>query len=271
MDPVFIVGVPRSGTTLLRVILDSHPNLAVGPECPWISGNYGDLISFRHLYETLISHKSGPIKNLNGVTHDMVASVMGNAINEILQGYAQKKKKQRWLEKTPDNIAFIPFLNTIFPNAKYIHIIRDGRDVACSSFNSKHNWGTHINCNEKIIKNTIINCLKRWNLWVTQFQKWIEEYNLNVHELKYEDMIVAPQKNIEAILEFINEPWSDNVLNYQNCTHDLPTHEMGTQDVISKKHFSCESIGRWKQQFSYLDKLRYVIIAGKTLKKYNYL
>lgn len=271
MEPVFIVGVPRSGTTLLRVILDSHPNLAVGPECPWIAGNYGDLVSFRHLFESLISNNSGPVENLNGVNQTTVASALGIAINEILLAYAHNNGKKRWLEKTPDNIAFVPFLNTIFPNAKYIHIIRDGRDVASSSYNSRHKWGTHINCNGERIENTLLNCLKRWDLWVTQFQQWTNELNLNVHEFKYEELIDNPRDIIAAILEFLDEPWSDNVLNYLDHEHDLPSHEMGTQDVVTKKQFSKESMGRWKKQFGLSDKLHYKKIAGKTLKRFGYL
>lgn len=271
MEPVFIVGVPRSGTTLLRVILDSHPNLAVGPECPWISGNYGDLVSFRHLYEALIAHKSGPTANLKGVNENVVAKALGKAIDEILSSYAQGNGKQRWLEKTPDNIAFIPFLNTLFPNAKYIHIIRDGRDVASSSFRSKKKWGSHINCCGERLENTIINCLKRWDLWVNQFQEQTRELGLDAYEFQYESLIVNPEKTIARILDFLNESWSDNVLNYLEHSHDLPEHEMGTKDIITKKRFSDESMGRWKKDFSLKDKIQYKKVAGETLEKFGYL
>ncbi len=271
MKPVFIVGVPRSGTTLLRVVLDSHPNLAVGPECPWISGNYGQVVSFRHLYESLISHKSGPIQNFNYIDEKVVAASLGKAIGDILQVYAESNGKQRWIEKTPDNIAFIPFLKTVFPKAKYIHIIRDGRDVAVSSYQARHQWGTHINCNGKRLENTIINCLKRWNLWLSQFQQWIVEFDLDVHALKYEDFIANPRKTVEGVLSFIDEPWDDRVLNYLDFSHDLPSREMGTKDVISKEKFSSDSVGRWKIDFVLTDKLRYKFVAGKTLKQFGYI
>lgn len=271
MDPVFIVGVPRSGTTLLRVILDSHPNLAVGPECPWISGNYGEIVSFKHLFESLTFHVSGPTKTLNGANEKVVASALGHAIDEILQAYAKNNGKSRWIEKTPDNIAFVPFLNTIFLDAKYIHIIRDGRDVAISSFQAKHKWGTHINCNGERLENNILNCLKRWDLWINQFQDLRKELSLNVIELKYEELIDNPSKAIGDILDFIGEPWSDDVLNYLDHDHDLPENELGTEDVIQKKKFSKESLGRWKKQFSLKDKIQYKKVAGQTLKRLGYL
>jgi len=271
MDPVFIVGVPRSGTTLLRVVLDSHPNLAVGPECPWISGNYGDVVSFKHLFESLTSHMSGPTKNLSGVDEKVVGSALGNAIDEILLAYAKIKGKRRWIEKTPDNIAFIPFLNIVFPNAKFIHIIRDGRDVASSSFQAKHKWGQFINCNGEKLENNILNCLKRWDIWICQFQEWIIDLNLQVIEVKYEDLINNPKKIIGEILDFIGEPWSENVLNYPEYGHDLPSHEMGTNDVARKEKFSNKSLGRWEKDFSLMDKIQYKNIAGNTLKKLGYL
>lgn len=58
---LFIIGVPRSGTTLLRIMLDSHPNLAVGPESPWIAGSYGNLTSFRDLYYSLTKDSRSPV------------------------------------------------------------------------------------------------------------------------------------------------------------------------------------------------------------------
>lgn len=271
--PVFIVGVPRSGTTLLRVILDSHPNLAVGPECPWISGNYGNIISFRHLLDSLTNHKLGPLKNFSGISEERIVEILRVAIDAILTSYAKEHNKRRWIEKTPDNITCIPFINKIFPDAKYIHIIRDGRDVASSSSSplAKKNWGKYINYGDQKLENNTLNCLRRWDIWISQFQNWMTELNIDVFEVKYENLVNNPRKIIGEILSFIEEPWSDNVLYYTNFKHDLPNHEFSTPDILNRDMFSKESIGRWKSEFSLIEKLRYKKIAGNMLKKFGYL
>lgn len=271
MQPVFIVGVPRSGTTLLRVVLDSHPCLKVGPECPWISGNYGQLVSFRHLYESLTMHRSGPVANLSGVSEQTIANAVRLGIDHILAAHAQGNNKRRWLEKTPDNIAAISFLNTIFPDAKYIHVVRDGRDVACSSYKCRDSWGEYINFGDARIENTILNCLRRWVAWERQFRSWETELRLDVIHLRYEDLISTPRISIGRVLEFIDEPWNDAVLDYLNFSHELPGHEMGSGDVARKRAFSEESIGRWRSEFSIVDKLKYKSVAGETLRSLGYL
>ncbi|MEM8777650.1 MAG: sulfotransferase, partial [Cyanobacteria bacterium P01_G01_bin.49] len=108
--PLFIIGVPRSGTTLLRIMLDSHPNLAVGPECPWMTGSYGNITSFKDLYFSLVEDKRGPIHNFEGLSDECIALALGEAFAEILTSYAKARGKKRWLEKTPNNIIEIPFL-----------------------------------------------------------------------------------------------------------------------------------------------------------------
>jgi protein-tyrosine sulfotransferase len=268
--PIFIVGVPRSGTTLLRVMLDSHPNLAVGPECPWIGGSYGDLTSFRDLYQSLVTDRRGPIRNFEGITEAHVAEALGKAIAGILDAYALARGKQRWLEKTPNHIADIPFIVKLFPRCKFIHIVRDGRDVACSSFAESVTWGGELYFGEKPIPNTRLNALLRWCSWLSQFQRWAKELNLEVCQIQYESLIAEPRPTLEKILRFIEEPWSDLVFAYQDHDHDLPDWEAGSRDVSQKLGISQESIGRWKREFTAVERSMAASMADHLLLKLGY-
>ncbi len=269
---LFIVGVPRSGTTLLRIMLDSHPNLAVGPECPWTASSYGNITSFKDLYYSLVEDKRGPVANFSGLSEDNVALIIGETFSKILNSYAQAKGKKRWLEKTPDHITEIPFLIKLFPNSKYIHIIRDGRDVACSSYKEKDVWGKNLNFgnNQRKIRNTGLNALRRWCCWITQFEKWQQEYKLDVCQIRYEDLVKEPRYILEKVLDFIDEPWSEDVLNYGQKKHDIPTWEAGSRDVSQKSQITNKGVGQWENKFTNTDKLIAASFADYLLVKYGY-
>ena len=95
INPIFTIGVPRSGTTLLRVMLDSHPEIAAGPECPWISGSYSKTTSFSDLYYSLVNDMRGPVRNFKGVSEDVIASALGSAISDIMRKYAEASGKKQ--------------------------------------------------------------------------------------------------------------------------------------------------------------------------------
>jgi len=140
MDPIFIVGVPRSGTTLVRMVLDTHPNIYSGSEMPWLGGNYGSPeVSLRGLYERMKNDRySSPLYCMSHIDEDFIINTFRNFVSSIINRQLSILGKNKWVEKTPDNIIQVPFLHKLFPNAKFIHIIRDGRDVAISTINT--NW-----------------------------------------------------------------------------------------------------------------------------------
>jgi hypothetical protein len=268
---LFILGVPRSGTTLLRTILDSHPHLAVGPECPWIAGSYGKVFSFRELYSALANDRFGPVCNFEGVSKSDISMAMGKAISSILNSYAAAKGKKRWLEKTPNHITEIPFLIEVFPQGKYIHIIRDGRDVACSSFKEREkNWGKNLMNRDEAIANTRLNALQRWCAWIGQFEKWQQEYQLDTCQIRYEDLVRDPRTVLARILEFLEEPWSEEVLRYGEQKHDFPSWEAGSRDVFSKQKISDEGVGKWKTKFTHTERLVATAFADSMLLRYGY-
>jgi hypothetical protein len=267
---LFILGVPRSGTTLLRTILDSHPHLAVGPECPWIAGSYGEVVSFRVLFDSLVNDRHGPVRNFAGVSEADVSVALGEAISRILNSYAAAKGKKRWLEKTPNHITEIPLLTKLFPQSKYIHIIRDGRDVACSSFKERENWGKDLSNRGERVSNTLLNALQRWCAWIRQFEKWQEEYELDTCQIRYEDLVRDPRAVLGKVLDFIEEPWSDEVLEYGEQKHDFPAWESGSRDVFQKRKISDGGVGRWKNKFTDTERLIAASFADYMLVRYGY-
>ena len=118
--PIFILGVPRSGTTLLRMIIDSHPEIMCGPEAPWITNQQLDWApSLRSLTLFMTKNEWGAVKAFKGVEQDLIYQLIANFINEIMSVSARSHGKIQWAEKTPRNIIALPFLYRLFPHAKF--------------------------------------------------------------------------------------------------------------------------------------------------------
>jgi len=138
-SPIFIVGCPRSGTHLLRNMLRSHPNLSFTGESHFIPKFYkafGDPKSQKEAKKlaSVILHLQW-IKPWHlslapaSFAHDRSYA---QVVRRIFGAWAQKENKPRWGDKTPQYVTEMPVLSELFPGCKFIHIIRDGRDVALS-------------------------------------------------------------------------------------------------------------------------------------------
>lgn len=145
--PVFVVGCGRSGTTVLRSVLDAHPELAVAHEARFIPR----LARRRQRYELaegfavdrLVEDLTGNpaiTENLGMGPDDLRAALGGepvagypDAVARIFGAYARRHGKQRWGDKMPGYVLQIPLLASLFPACQFVHVVRDGRDVALSS------------------------------------------------------------------------------------------------------------------------------------------
>src|SRR3954452_21219642 len=141
----FVVGVPRSGTTLLRLMLDAHPDLAIPPETPFLPNVIGACREAekegrdpgRTAIRLVTTHRRWPDFGLTEA--DLRASMKAergltatDAARAFYEAYAAKQGKERWGEKTPQYVKTMKRIGSALPEAHFIHLIRDGRDVALS-------------------------------------------------------------------------------------------------------------------------------------------
>ena len=119
--PIFIGGAGRSGTTLLRVLLDTHPRIACGPELKVIPMVAGMWQQFQQpLY---------PILERYHLSHASINDIFATMLRSLTGEFVARSGKSRLAEKTPDNVFFFQHLSYMFPGSPFIHVIRDGRDV----------------------------------------------------------------------------------------------------------------------------------------------
>lgn len=141
--PIFVLGCPRSGTTPLRLMLRTHPHIAIPPETRLLldayehRGAYGDLrrlVNRRALAEWIVAGAGtrfgGLGLNPRAVADEIVAGppTLGSALEIALRAYARRLGKPRWGDKRPGYVHHIDALLRMFPNAQIVHLIRDGRE-----------------------------------------------------------------------------------------------------------------------------------------------
>ncbi len=200
-EPIFIVGMPRSGTTLVRMILNSHSKIAIAPETHFFllfwskRFRYGNLRrddNFQRLWNDLTKCKyfrDLRLNNVQNIYNELFAGERSyKAIFEkLLKQYAKQNNKIRWGEKTPGHIKYLHTILSFYPYAKIIHVIRDPRDVALSLKKVPWNAG-----------DVFINS-KFWNQCINTPKKLgLTNSNLYI-EVKYEDLVINPKDILEII------------------------------------------------------------------------
>ena len=271
-SPIFIVGCPRSGTHLLRNMLRAHPNLSFPGESHFIPKffrAFGDPQS-----EKAAKKLAAVILDLQWIKSwhlslDPVSFARDRSyaqiVRRIFEAWAQKEQKPRWGDKTPQYVMEMPVLLELFPGCKFIHIIRDGRDVALSWV--ALNFGP----------TNIFTAARRWKNFVSTGQKVGRSLPGETYlEIRYEKLLAQPREVMEEICSFINEPFCENllkpnplILNYPERNTILgqftPSYNYALNSSIVHTNFA-----KWKSQMSCSDKVVFESVAGDLLQSLGY-
>jgi protein-tyrosine sulfotransferase len=259
VEPIVVGGCGRSGTTLLSTMLDSHKNLCCGPES-WL------FIPHRITPDALIRNFGIPCQRVTEILQG--AGSRGEFIDMFFRAYCQLLGKERWAEKTPKNVTQLDFIFSVFPRARFIHVIRDGRDVACS-------LRTHPRYDVRDGKMVSLNTWKpvefgiaRWCADVGASRKyWTDHRYL---EVRYEDLVHRTRFTLEKILAFVNEAWDDGMLRYYEGRTASSEIARFLQNPEAAESVRTSSVGRWKQDFTTEDKIIFKRMAGKLLIELGY-
>ncbi|MCS1352154.1 sulfotransferase [Mechercharimyces sp. CAU 1602] len=246
-------GEGRSGTTLMRIILDSHPHIACGPETGF----------FVHPHVEKLSNQLAQAYRIRLLEYDASPqNTMDFAFGQMLEQfhvrYMKSKGKRRWADKTPKNILSIPFIHRCFPDMKFIHLIRDGRDAFSSHLTM--NWGT------KDVKQFA----QRWTYTMKlgrQYRSMTDRYI----EVKYEDLVLSPEETLQRVMAFLEEPWDDALLRHHQQPHDLG-ETFGQESSVSQviQPIYTHKIGRWKTELTEEQLHLFMEIAADEMRAMGY-
>lgn len=230
----FIGGMPRSGTTLLRVMMDSHPDVRCGGETRVIPR----LLNMRTTW------LRGPIETKRlleaGVTTDVLDSAIGEFMLEVIVRHGKPAK--RLCNKDPFTLKYASYIRSIFPNAQFLFMIRDGRAVAHSIVSRKV---TISGFDYTSYRDSII----RWNSATetmhNQCTSLGDKICLPVH---YEELVLHPERTMRSIMQFLGLEWNDSVLHHEDFVNqphgiELSKLERSTDQVI--KPVNTEMLSKW--------------------------
>jgi hypothetical protein len=279
----FVVGVPRSGTTLLRLMLDSHPELVIPAEThflpklfraiedgdarrrlPWRSARGRRLRGAagrrarRQALELITGHRRWPDW---GLSEDELRARFdaeepfgcAEAARAFFGLCAAKAGKPRWGDKSPSYRIRMRRIAPVLPEARFIHVIRDGRDVALSLMDVP--WGP----------STIAEAAAMWARDIKRARRQGQRVG-HYMELRYEDLVAEPEERLREVAGFVDLPWDEAILAYHERASDrigefardfamrrgvsMTAAERAEQHRHTSEPPTAARTGRWREEMS---------------------
>lgn len=280
----FVVGVNRSGTTLLRMMLDAHPELTMPPETHFVP----------ELIEVAEEGGATPEAFLKVITSQREWGDFGLTEEQLLQAfssqdpltatgalrsfyglYAERIGKPRCGEKTPIYVKSIRRINRALPEARFCHVIRDGRDVALS-------------IRDRAVKEHPIDRIaERWVRRIGQARRQ-SKHVPHYAEVHYEQLITETEPTLRRICDFYELPWDDAVLDYhqqsaerlEEMKRELPADGKRTTLSVERRmqtHARTtrapdpKRVSRWRESMDRGDRELFESIAGPLLEELGYV
>ncbi|MCZ7535462.1 MAG: sulfotransferase [Acidimicrobiia bacterium] len=219
----FFVGCGRSGTTLVRAIFDAHPLLAVPDESyfPYAFAlrrrtyEVGGIVDVARFCADLAEDGSFarwgvPIEEIAEALREHPPEVLSDALRSVFATYARAQGKPRYADKTPVFVRHMPALAGLFPESVFVHVVRDGRDVALSRIAT--DWST-----ERVDSEALI-----WSSAVTTGRRSGARLgSRRYRELRYEALVDDPEAAVRDICEFIYLDFDPSMLAHHERASDL--------------------------------------------------
>jgi hypothetical protein len=278
----FVCGVTRSGTTLVRLMLDSHPELAIPGETHWvpklIKAQERRKQSAGELADLIIDHKRWGDFHLDATELRQRFAALdpvtaADAIRAFYMLYAEREGKSRYGDKTPGYVREMRRIQRVLPEARFVHIIRDGRDVSLSHL--RMNWGPE----------TYAQSARLWRNRVRKARKMapsIEHYM----EVRFEELVADTEGAVRRVCDFIELDFDPVMLDYHERAEgrlaekarELPRRNRPPQPAaarldshrLAKEPPRSDRVGMWRERMTPEEVAEYEAVAGDMLLETGY-
>jgi Sulfotransferase family len=204
-SPVFILTASRSGSTLLRFILDSHPELACPAETS-VASACRQLIGTLDVLETAGSGQSQSVMSAASPSPTVLASVR-SVIDAAYGRYLRRRGKRRWCDKSLDTYQFAEIMAQIYPEARFICLYRHCMDVIASGVETCP-WGLHRYGFDPFVAqnpgNSVAAISSYWLACAQAVMAFEEAHQESCHRVRYEDLVTEPEQTVAAIFSFLD-------------------------------------------------------------------
>lgn len=280
----FIVGVTRSGTTLLRLMLDAHPELAIPPETHFvpqlIKTTKKGGVSCEEAHGVVTGHRQWGDFDLDSgellrryCALDQIDPE--STVRTFFELYAEREGKPRWGDKTPSYVKRMRQIQRTIPEARFIHMIRDGRDAALSRF-------------KRLLKEppAMDTVAERWVKKIEGARADAERLD-HYLEVQYENLVRDTESELRRVSEFLELPWDPAILRYYEraeerlaeMARDLPGEEgkptrpadhRREAHLLTSKPPDPSRLARWKEDMDPKQNEIFESVAGDLLAELDY-
>jgi hypothetical protein len=274
----FIVGMGRSGTTLLRMMLDAHSTLAIPPEANFRSA----LTAFERggadaAVEAIVGNELWADYGLSAeeLAHRVrkrEPQAFADVLRTFYELYAERRGKPRWGNKTPYFIARMTLVQEHIPEARFVHIVRDGRDVALSTVPV---W---------FGPNDVVGVAREWRQMLGLARRQAPSL-MHYAEVRYEDLVRDPATVLRRLCELLELEWEPSMLDYHRHAAGQLASELG--DVVEGgRRVSADErmaihpligrppqldrVERWRREMDPADVRAFESVAAETLRTFGY-
>jgi hypothetical protein len=232
-------------------MLNRHPHIAAVPECHFFQEE-----RFELFFRDVMEQRSGLFERLRIGATEMDHAV-ASFIDTLFTPHRLRMGAYRWAEKSPENILRIDYLFRLFPNAQFIHMIRDPRDTLCSMKQQARTYKPRwVKFSAEVTGPEWVQCIHAGLPWRQRPDRYLEVY--------YEQLARAPEDTLQRVLAFLDEPWRDAVLEASTVAGH------GTKGGNDHKPVFTSSIGRWENELNVEEVACIQSIAGETMALIGY-
>ncbi|WP_021593240.1 MULTISPECIES: sulfotransferase family protein [Actinomadura] len=249
--PIFVLGCPRSGTTLLQQMLHSHRRIAFPSETRFVHTAYevrhdfGDLElseNRRALAEWIVHGRNTKFRVLDLDAGDAIEEIvnapptLGSAIAAVFRAYARKHGKPRWGDKRPSYFRRVSMLQRMFPDAQFVHLLRDGRDAVSSL--TRMPW----------FDGDIHAAALTWREAVDTGRHLRERLGPDTfYEFRYEDLVAEPEEALVKLCAFLGEEYDPEMTRaYRHARRTVPASRkwhLHTHEAVNTRQ-----VGAWRER-----------------------
>jgi hypothetical protein len=288
-DPLFIIGNPRSGTTMLRLMLACHSEVLIPPECGFIIWLKEKFSSWQRQDSHLCEKRSSFIEELFASKKFDTWKLEKNTVEEQIvfhqpatyadlcsvvyasYGLSIEKRFSMWGDKNNFHINHMDCLLELYPNARFLHIVRDGRDVACSyreamAKNSASPYAPKLKTRLSDIANEWFANVMRADSFMTKMP------SRRAITIRYEDLVRDSSKTIEQICDWLGLQFESEMLYFHliNESKKLEPESTMAWKERTIKPISDETVGRYRLLLTNYELINFGEIAKKALSRFNY-
>lgn len=270
--PVFVVGNPRSGTTWLFEVLEAHPEVAGVFESWMFHEQFGFAGMFdRRLWNAEIIGRwerefgrglgLGPLASRDEVVADV------RELSSRWLGRALGPEHRFLVEKTPMHLHFAPLIGEVFPEARFVEVIRDGRDVAVSTLAAARGWHPEIASKDGDSTSAlgVADLARDWRICVDVGARHEKALAGRWLRVRFEDLRADFAGTVSQVLTFCGIPADAKTVERMHAATAIATHETG-----ERRFRRAGRVGDWRSEFSLYDAWRFDRVAGEALVETGY-